>query len=90
MGLERRLDEFMELADFRLGPKSEPEAVGGRHNVIKRSQIVRKGVEEVGLGEESADDPMVFVQRDGEQVTGVEFVCKCGRSAKLRLEYDEE
>jgi hypothetical protein len=83
-------DGFMELAEFRLGGGKEPEMPSSVHNVLKKSRVIRKGVEEVGLGEEHQDDPMVFVQRDGDRVTSVDFLCKCGRSASLRLEYDEE
>ena len=82
-------EEFTELADFTLGG-AEPHVPGSRKNVLKREQIVRKGVEEVGVDEKSSEDPLLFVQRDGDRVTGVDFLCKCGRSASIRLEYDEE
>jgi|WetSurMetagenome_2_1015567.scaffolds.fasta_scaffold28657_4 hypothetical protein len=82
-------DEFTELADFTLGG-AEAHAPGSRRNVLKRKQVLRRGVEEVGVDDKSPDDPLLFVQRDGDRVTGVDFLCKCGRSASLRLEYDEE
>lgn len=89
MSLGKGTMEFTELADFSLGG-AEPQAVISRKNVLKRSQVLRRGVEEVGVNENSPEDPLVFVQREGDLVTGVDFLCKCGRSASLRLTYDEE
>ena len=85
----KRSMEFTELADFTLNRPDEPPMLA-KHNVIKRSQVVARGIQEVGLGEADGEDPLVLVQRDGDRVTGVDFLCKCGRSAKLKLEYDEE
>jgi hypothetical protein len=82
-------DEFTELADFRL-EGAEHQAQGSPRNVLKRKQVLPGGVEEVGVDDKNPDDPLLFVQRDGNRVTGVDFLCKCGRSASLRLEYDEE
>jgi len=90
MSREKRSEDFTELAEFQMGATKEPERAMVTRNVLKRNQVIRKGVEEVGMGEENSDDPLVFVQRDGDKVTGVDFQCKCGRSASLRLEYDEE
>ena len=81
--------DFTELADFKLG-KEEHQSLKTRKNVLKSKQVVKKGVEEVGLDEKNSQDPLVFVQRDGDRVTSVDFLCKCGRSASLRMEYDEE
>ena len=89
MSREKRTEEFTELADFTLGG-AEPFATGPHRNVLKRKQVVRKGVEEVGVDDKNPEDPLLFVQRDGDRVTGVDFLCKCGRSASLRLEYDKE
>ena len=86
---QEQAEEFKELADCTLGHEKH-RGVSAKRNVVKRAQVVRKGIEEVGLEERSAEDPMVYVQRDGDRVTGVDFQCKCGRSASLRLEYDEE
>lgn len=90
MSREKRSDDFTELAEFHLGSRREANAQTPTRNVLKHSQVIRKGVEEVGLGEEGSDDPLVFVQREGDRVTSVDFQCKCGRSASLRFEYDEE
>lgn len=90
MSREKRFEDFTELAEFRFGGSKEADQLSSGHNVLKRHQIIRKGVEEVGVGDENSDDPMVFVQREGDKVTGVDFHCKCGRSASLRFEYDEE
>jgi hypothetical protein len=89
MGKVKNAEEFTELADFALGGKQE-QGPQSSHNVIKRNQVVRKGVQEVGMDEKHPDDPLVYVQREGDHVTQIDFLCKCGRSASLRLEYDEE
>jgi hypothetical protein len=90
MSKDRRLEDFTELAEFRFGDTRAPEMPSAKHNVLKRSQVVRKGIEEVGLGEDGPEDPLVSVQREGDHVTSVDFRCICGRSASIRLEYDEE
>ena len=82
-------DEFTELADFTFGT-GDTSQLAHKRNIIKRDQVIQKGVEEVGLDEKHQEDPLVFVQRDGDRVTEVDFLCKCGRSASLKLEYDEE
>jgi hypothetical protein len=89
MGKKKQAEEFTELAEFTLGGGRSTKHISA-HNVLKRGQIVSKGVQEVGMDEKHPDDPLVFVQRDGDRVTHVDFLCKCGRSASLRLEYDEE
>jgi hypothetical protein len=82
-------EDFTELADFTLGSGSQnPPRL--THNVIKRRQVIRKGIQEVGMDEKHSEDPIVFLQRDGDKVTKVDFLCKCGRSASIRLEYEEE
>lgn len=89
MNKSTRVEDFTELADFKPGGEDH-RALKTKKNVIKRTQVVKRGVEEVGLDEKNSQDPLVFVQRDGDRVTSVDFLCKCGRSASLRLEYDEE
>jgi hypothetical protein len=36
------------------------------------------------------DDPEIIVHRTNGVVDRVEFVCKCGRSSEIRIEYDGE
>jgi hypothetical protein len=83
------MDSFTELAVFAVGGEEQHET-SSRRNVLKRGQFIRRGVEEVSVDQKGPDDPLVFVQREGDHVTGIDFLCKCGRSASLRLEYDEE
>jgi hypothetical protein len=85
----RQNEEFTELADFTAeGCHKNPPRL--TRNVVKRKQAVARGVQEVGMDEKHPDDPLVLLQRDGDTVTKVDFLCKCGRSASIRLEYDEE
>jgi hypothetical protein len=87
--MSKQSEEFTELAEFTVGSGQQYPPRHTR-NVIKRRQAVRKGVQEVGMDEKHLDDPLVFLQRDGDKVTKLDFLCKCGRSASIRLEYDEE
>jgi hypothetical protein len=88
MNQGKRSAEFTELAEFTIGGPDQPQ-LSHKRNVIKSRQVVRKGVQEVGLNETNQEDPLLLVERDGDRVTGVEFLCKCGRSASLKLEYDD-
>jgi hypothetical protein len=80
-------DEFTDLAAYK---KVSMPGIRSDDNVIKRVHVVHSGVEEIHRDSEEGGAPDIVVHRDGDVVIGIDFVCKCGHSASIRLAYDEE
>jgi hypothetical protein len=80
-------EEFTDLASYQ---KVNMPGVRSDANVIKRVHVVHSGVEEIHRDSDGHASPDVVVHRDGDVIVGIDFVCKCGHSASIRLEYDEE
>lgn len=78
---------FTDLTEFR---KIGSRQVRSEDNVIKSVQVVQKGVQEVLHGADDHTSPEIVVHREGDTVIAIDFLCKCGHSATVRFEYDEE
>ncbi len=77
---------FLDLASYK--QVTLPERVRG--NIIKAAHIVSSGTEQVGVLANGKDEPVVVLHKEGEQVVSAEFVCKCGRSVTLHMDYEQE
>jgi hypothetical protein len=79
--------DFIDLlaADVRAKRHKSPLA-----NVIKAGRVAVKGIRRVELPETGGDTPRIVLHREGEEVQRVEFVCKCGRTASLHIQYEGE
>ncbi|MGA9120031.1 MAG: hypothetical protein WB699_11775 [Bacteroidota bacterium] len=77
---------FLDLASYK--KVDMPSKLHG--NIIKAAHVSAVGAQKVGILAETKDDPMVILHKDGDRVTSAEFICKCGRSATLHLEYEQE
>lgn len=80
-------EEFTDLAAYT---KINTPGIRSGDNVIKRVHVVHSGVEEIHRDTDNHTSPDIVVHRDGDVVVAIDFVCKCGHSASIRLEYDEE
>ncbi len=80
-------DEFTDLAAYK---KVNTPGIRSDDNVIKRVHVIHSGVEEIHRDDVDHASPDIVVHRDGDIVTSIDFVCKCGHSASIRLVYDEE
>jgi hypothetical protein len=80
-------DDFTDLAAYK---KVSMPGIRSDANVIKRVHVVHSGVEEIHRDAHEEGTPDIVVHRDGDVVVGIDFVCKCGHSASIRLAYDEE
>lgn len=77
---------FMDLASYK-----QIEMPTRQHgNIIKAAHVSLGGSQRVGVLGDAKDEPMVVLHKEGERVTSAEFVCVCGRSAILHLEYEQE
>ncbi len=77
---------FLDLASYTR--VDVPEQIRG--NIIKAAHISIGGTEKVGVLAGMKDDPVVVLRKEGERVTSAEFVCKCGRSVILEMDYEQE
>jgi hypothetical protein len=80
-------EEFTDLASYK---KVNMPGIRSDDNVIKRVHVVHSGVEEIHRDIDSHGSPDIVVHRNGDVVVGIDFICKCGHSASVQLEYDEE
>jgi len=87
MAKETTPEGFTDLSEYKNVGTSNLRA---QTNVVKGVQIVHRGSEEIHRLAQDADQPEIFVQRDGETVLSIDFVCKCGRTTSVRFEYAEE
>ncbi len=78
------------FAEFHEFPKVGNSARRARENVVKASHIVNRGAQELHTVENDPGQPDIVVHREGNKVISLDFQCKCGCSAAVRFEYDEE
>ncbi len=59
-----------------------------RGNLIKARHISCTGTQTIDVSHSSVDQPTVIMHRDGDTITAIEFICACGASTLVSLEYD--
>ena len=57
-------------------------------NLIKSKHISCSGTKTIDVSHAASNQPTVIMHRDGDTVTAIEFVCTCGASTLVSLEYD--
>jgi hypothetical protein len=77
---------FLDLASY----KQVDMPRTSRGNIIKAQHVTVGGSQKIGVLADAKDQPVVILHNDGERVVSAEFVCVCGRSATLHLEYEQE
>jgi len=77
---------FLDLVAYKR--VDVPEQVRG--NIIKAAHISIGGTEKIGVLAGSKDEPVVVLHKEGDRVTSAEFVCTCGRSVSLYMDYEGE
>ena len=80
-------EEFTDLSAYQ---RVKMPGIRSDDNVIKRVHVVHSGVEEIHRDTDDQGAPDIVVHREGDVVVAIDFVCKCGHSASIRLAYDEE
>ena len=61
-----------------------------KSSVVKSSAIQYNGVAKIEIIDGTHAEPAIQVQREGDRIKKIEFICPCGKSAHLDLEYVEE
>ncbi len=78
---------FVDLTAFQ-SIQATPSAATS--SVIKAGAIRNAGVATIQILDGEPGTPTIQVQREGEKIRQIEFVCTCGKTAHLDLQYDEE
>lgn len=64
-----------------------PASTVRRSNLIKGAQIACSGAQTIDVESHDAKQPTIITHRDGDTITGIEFICPCGLSTLVSLEY---
>ncbi|MBI5474629.1 MAG: hypothetical protein HY961_20010 [Ignavibacteriae bacterium] len=59
-----------------------------RGNVIKARHVMCAGQHAIDVSHASGDQPTVVMHREGDTITAIEFICSCGASTLVTLEYN--
>jgi hypothetical protein len=78
---------FVDLASFE---SVKPVPKGNQGNMIKGSCVVARGIQKIEVSEGEGEQPTVVVHRVGDVVESIEFVCKCGQTTIIKLDYGGE
>jgi len=58
------------------------------HNVIKANDIQVKGSTKITVKEDSENGVTIFIKKDNnENISEIKFVCSCGQTKSLLLDY---
>jgi hypothetical protein len=85
MSKEKSAPQFVDLLTYEQCPTSA--SATRRGSLIKGQHIVCKGSEKIEVDCHDEGEPTVITHRNGDTITGIEFVCPCGRSTMVSLEY---
>jgi hypothetical protein len=58
--------------------------------IIKSTAVKNSGVAKIEIIDGDQVAPRIQIEREGDKIKQIEFICTCGKSAHLDLEYDEE
>lgn len=74
-----------------LGSAPLPKQTANRHegNIFKNIQASSIQFSSFSENNQSECEPVVSIQRDGDKIESIEFVCSCGKSKTLTFDYDD-
>ena len=81
---ENGFTDFLEYKASVAAPKARSS------NVIKATEARFQSSHQVEIPDVEGDQPSVILHHVGGTVQNIEFACKCGRTALVRVEYEEE
>ena len=83
----QKTESFVDLLSYD-NLKTNTEST--RSSIIKSSLIRDAGVAKIEIIDGNRVEPSIFVHRKGDRIEKIEFVCTCGKSSHVAMEYDEE
>ena len=85
MSKENAISPFVDLLTYE---QCNPSVSSTRRgNLIKGQHIACSGIERIEVDAQGEEQPTIITHRDGGTITGIEFVCPCGCSTIVSLEY---
>ena len=78
---------FVELRSFE---HVSSVAATTKSNVVKSASVKDGGTVTIEVIDGSGSEPTIHIHRVGDNISKIEFVCACGKSTHLDLEYEEE
>ncbi len=78
---------FVDLMSYD-SLKTRSESV--QSSVIKSSYVRNEGAAKIELLDGCRTEPSVYIHRQGDKIERIEFVCTCGKSTHVSLDYEEE
>jgi hypothetical protein len=85
MPKENGSSQFVDLLSYK---RCVPPAFAGKQgNLIKGHSLSCTGIRMIEVDSQDHDQPTIITHRDGETITAIEFVCPCGCSTVVSLEY---
>jgi hypothetical protein len=61
-----------------------------KSSIIKATSVSDKGIAKIDVIDGESAEPSIFIHREEERISKIEFVCSCGKSTHLDMEYDGE
>jgi len=86
-GTAQNKNSFIDLASFDCIHSS---GAMNKSSVIKSSSVKHGGVQTIEIIEGETSEPSIHIQREGNRIESIDFVCTCGKTAHVSLEYEEE
>ena len=61
-----------------------------RSSIIKSTSVKEKGIAKIEVISGNETEPSIYIHRQDEKISKIEFICSCGKSTHLDLEYEDE
>ncbi len=89
------MNQFNQQSDstfVELGSTSLPKQTTARSdgNIFKNIQASSVQFNSFSENKPSECEPVVTIQRDGDKIESIEFLCSCGKSKTLTFDYDDK
>ena len=82
-------NEFVELSEFKGSAESEKN-VQRSGNILKNASVEAIKFQHLESDANDFIEPTITINRNGDRIESIEFVCTCGKSKVLMFEYDAE
>lgn len=86
-GASQGEDSFVGLTSFN---HITTFVASAKSSLVKSSSVKDTGVAKIEVSDGDGSEPSIHVHKQGDKITKIEFICSCGKSTHLDLEYEGE
>ncbi len=79
--------DFVDLLSY---DNVKSKSVRHRSNLIKSASILERGAAKIEYMDGEHTEPSIVVHRQDEKVARIEFICSCGKTSTISLEYEDQ